>query len=581
MSTRLKLGSICTAIFLTSLIYYGALSLSFPPLFNVDNYENYAATRYLAEHVSIPVVDSSNEEIYFTELGTTRLLRPPFTFIVSAAVFRATTWFSDDEITRLRLGSPIIAAFTLVVIFLGFYVAFSSVGLAFLGASAIALLPRFVFLATCNNDDIGAIFSVSVLFSAVLALRRYGARFWPLVLVAGAIGFVLQTKYTAWLVLPWFFAYLVILLKQEWRRVLRLLPALLLVLIASGGWWPIFNMVHYGVNDPSALGHASQLQAELGSLEAYRGYRTLGVGIVDMLGNYDGFLNKSYRSLVGYLEWIKLDVGTAAYLLYGGMLIVGFSSVIFISREQLRRRAYLECFIVLIVVSQCFFFLHHNLVRDVQPQGRYILPTMTLGIYLFLRAIKLVPNSFLNFRVGSREYGTRAIVVASMVTLIMFMHLNVMSNIVRPAYASQAYFSKLEPSVDYALDTILDLSSTKSVNAVKSDTGVEISRVARDLASISLTDKFCKMLPINALISLEVSSGSVGSLTFRFNSENSRVFDDVYWQSFTAGTSWVNFSLSKTHCGDAKLSLGKNTHLITIHSLKIAELKVHKYGKPI
>jgi len=328
ISIRTKLSLISVTVFLTSLIYYGVLAANFPVLFNVDNYENFAATRYIAEHHRIPVVTAQSDDIRFTDLGTTRLLRPPFSYLISAAVFRLSEPVTNNETTRLRLGSPFIAAVTLLVVFAGFYIAFHSIGLALLGTVAIALLPRFMFLATCNNDDIGAVFSASFLFSTTLALQRYGAKFHLLVMLAGAFGLVLQTKFTAWLILPWFALYVAVLLRNEWRRLLSWLPVLLVTFIIAGGWWLAFNMVNYGVGDPSAMLHAAHIQSELTNGEPNRrGYHSVGVGVVDLLANHDQFLSKSYRSLIGYLDWVKLDVGSSIYMFYGLILVIGLISV--------------------------------------------------------------------------------------------------------------------------------------------------------------------------------------------------------------------------------------------------------------
>jgi hypothetical protein len=128
-------------LFVISTDYYTHAVLTFPVLFNVDNQLNYAATEYLAEHRKIPVVKAGDPEILFTEIGITGSLRPPFTFIVSAVASKLTANIVDHRITRQRLGSPLIGALTVVVVFAGFWLAFNYIGLALLGATAIGLLP--------------------------------------------------------------------------------------------------------------------------------------------------------------------------------------------------------------------------------------------------------------------------------------------------------------------------------------------------------------------------------------------------------------------------------------------------------
>ncbi len=579
---RFRLLLTGSALFLLAFTYFSVLAAKLPVLINVDNYENFAATRYIVKHKRVPVVTADTEEIQFTELGTTRSLRPPFTFIVSAVASELTADMIDNEVTRLRMGSPIIAALTLLVVFGGFYLAFSRLGIALSGAVAIGLLPRFTLLASCNNDDIGAIFSTSVLFAAVIALGRYGSRIWVLCLLAFAFGLVLQTKYTAWLTLPWFGLYVAVLLKHEWRQLLKLSPILGLIFVLAGGWWVIFNMVNYGVADPSAMLHASRLQSELtAQLPNRLGYHSVGVGFAELLTNYDHFISRSFTSFVGSLEWLSLDVGLAVYWFYGLMLAFGLLSITTLSRQQLGRSKYVELLVLGAIIGQCLFYFHHNLVRDIQPQGRYLLPIIMLAMYLFVGALNRVPSTIASVRLGGRRFGADTVSIFVLVVVCGLLHSNVMLNHVRPLYVAKTFHTRIDAPVEYPLDTIFDFTSTAAIEFSQTRNGVTVTRIGQGRAEISMSDKFCSLLSENTLVSIELESRSAGSLTLRFDRLAVRRFGDAYWQPFNAGRATVNFSVNVKHCNNAQISLGANTHLLTILGVNLAKLKIHQYGKPI
>ncbi len=575
-----------TLLFIVSLVYYANAAVNFPTVFNLDNHLNHAATRYLVEHHKLPVVSADNADITFSEIGTTRSLRPPFTYIVSAIVAELAGGHVESQILQQRLGASLIGALTVLVIFVGFYVAFNHTGLAMFGALAIGSLPKFVFLASCNNDDIGAIFSASLLFSSVLALVRYGSKTWVLIALALSCGFVLQTKYSAWLTLPWLIGFSLILLKPVWRKLLRLLPVLLLVGVLAGGWWLAFNMINYGVTDPTALVHAAELQSELSDLKPNsQGYRSSGVSAFDLLSNRDQFLSKSYKSFIGYLEWLELEMGLSAYLFYGMLFLVGFIGVAFAfaSKEPSPRKElfYLDIVVVLMIVSQCLFYLHHNLVRDIQPQARYLLPIVMPLMYLFLRAVEHAPNSVVTLGLGSRTYGFKSVASAGLIVTCVLVHMVTMTTSITPAYAARPFHSTVTSPKRFDIQKSFNIVSASDMAYEYREGKLALQRTGNGVPTLTLDSSFCELLPLNALITLNVSSLSKGGITLRLDKNKQGRYDNIVWRSFSAGRSAAIISISSEGCTGAKITLAKRTNKITLDSLQISELKIHTHGKPI
>lgn len=572
----------CFVLFVISIVYYSYAALNFPALFNLDNQLNYTATNYLAEHKKIPVVEANDKQITFSEIGTTRLLRPPFTFIVAATASNLFEGIIEDSYKRQRLGAPLLGALTIVVVFIGFWISFNHLGLALLGAVSTGLLPKFIFLSSCNNDDIGAILSVSLLFTSVLALIKHQAKTLVLFALALSLGLVLQTKYTAWLTLPWFGLFCLLLTKSKWPKIIKLSPILFTIFIAAGGWWVVFNMFNYGIADPSALQHAEGLQTLLSDDEANReGYLSVGIGLSELLTNHDQFLSKSYRSLIGYLEWIELDVGLLTYWFYGLLLLIGIFGVMFRFRAHQNQRTYLDLLLIALVLSQCAFYIHHNLLRDIQPQARYILPIIMPLVYLFLRQVQQIPAATMVLAFRGREYGFQSVASFVLLVICLAVHMLAMQRYVLPSYNSKPFFTSLKKPAVQNLSEALKVSSTESLSYQFIDNKLELQRSGTGQSSLTLSPSLCEQLPINALITMTVHSITKGGFNLHLDRYKRNTYESVYWRGVPSGQSSAVFSINSDSCSGIKISLSRTTYRLTIQDLEISELKIHQYGKPL
>ncbi|MBX2848606.1 MAG: DUF2142 domain-containing protein [Acidiferrobacterales bacterium] len=579
---------ISTVLFVFSLAFYSYAAFNLPTLFNLDNQHNYAATRYIAEHHRLPVVDVDSTEVDFTEFGTTRSLRPPFTFIVSALVVNLTTQFTSDAkkvnspYTTLRLGSALIGALTVVIFFTGFWIAFNHLGLAAFGALALGLLPKFVLLASSNNDDIGAIMSVSLLFTCTLALVRFGFKRRTLIALALSIGLVLQTKFTAWLALPWLCIFCLTRIKPDWQRALKLLPLCLAACLLSGGWWLVFNMVNYGLADPTALHYAADLQQTLTqSVPNRQGYASLGVGVFELLTNHDEFLDKSYRSFIGYLEWLDLEMSTSAYIFYAVIFLFGLIGVALLPKKNQKESAYFNYIVIAMIISQLIFYLHHNWLRDVQPQARYVLPILMPLMYLFLYFLNQIPQQAARLTIKNNEYKTQALLSGTLATCCLMCFYQSWVHHITPSYRILPYFTSVDTlkSIDLKQDVIIAASHSADYQYV--DDALLINRTALDSSFLELDSQFCKLLPLNALLVVDVNSALSGSFEMQLDTGNKQRYDNIFFNSFPAGSSTAILTINTKNCTGARLSLSKNTHQLSLKNWRIAELKIHQYGKPI
>ena len=589
MNNRLFLPIlIATALFVITLIFYGQAALNLPILFNLDNQNNYAATRYIAENNKIPIVDKDTKDIEFSEFGTTRSLRPPFTYIVTAIVSNLSLRFIsledalNESVIRYRLGSSLIGALTVSISFIGFWIAFNHIGLAFFGSLLIALLPKFIFLTSSNNDDIGALLSVSLLFTSTLALLKYRRHSWALLPIALSTGLVLQTKYTAWLTLPWFGVFCLILVKSNWRKVAKMLPLLIVTCLLSGGWWLIFNMTNYGLTDPTALKHSAAIQHSLmDGIPNREGYSSQDVGYIDLLSNYDQFLSKSYRSFIGYIEWLELDIGNNLYLFYATIFLVGILAAVFRSHNSHKKTVYLDYLILIIIVNQLLFYIHHNWLRDIQPQARYVLPILMPLVYLFLRCLHQLPQGLIWLTYKDKVISTLTITscTLSLIFVILFNHS--WSHHIVPSYEVKPYFTSISNEKRIGINDAFKIISSNSLEYKFINSTLELQRTAGGSSTLELDSSFCELLPLNALIIADVFTPTNGGFDLRIQRQENQRFKDIIWHPLTIGNSTAVLSVNSKNCTGAKISLSKNTHQLTLKNLQIRELKIHEHGKPI
>jgi len=573
---------IAIAVFFIALAFYSYAAINFPTLFNLDNQVNHVATRYIAKNHKIPVVVAGDEDILFSKIGTTRALRPPFTFIVSAVVSNLTQDVIKDPIIRQRLGASVIGAVAIAIIFIGFWFTFNNASLAFLGAISIGLLPKFVFLASCNNDDIGAILSVSLLFTSVLALLKYRHKKWVLFALAFSFGLVLQTKFTAWLSLPWFGLFSLALLKPVWLKLIKWLPLLLLISFAAGGWWLVFNMINYGIDDPTASRYASEIQHNLSGIESNKqGYSSKGVGVIDLLSNHDQFLSKSFRSFVGYLQWLELNLNTATYLFYGAIFVIGLLGVLLRAPRKHKEQAYLDYILLITIVSQCLFYLHHNWLRDIQPQARYVLPMIMPMVYLFLQALHNLSLDAVTLTIKGRKFNSQVVLPMALSVICITLFYQSLTQHIIPTFQPKSFFTSIENARKIELTQAFKVKASSAITYKFDNNGLTVQRTEIGDPALILGSEFCNYLKLNTLILIDISSSLEGGFYLSLDQNNKGAYENSLWHSFPAGNSTAALTVNAKDCTSAKFTLSKNTYQLNFRNFRVSELKIHEHGKPI
>ena len=476
-----------------------------------------------------------------------------------------------------------IASATLVVAYLGLLVGLQNRWLALLGVFSIGLLPRFVMLASCNNDDIGAIFSVTLVISSLLYYRKHYARTRAYLAVPASLGLLILSKFSAWLCLPIVGIYL---LATPFRNVLLSVKKLLLttlLFLAFGGWWLIFNAVNYGIDDPTGLGNARSIQETRVDLPAnQRGYLTVGVGLSGLLSNYDQFLTKSYKSTIGYIQWLKLDMSKPIYLFYSALFVIAVGYAFVCSARGFRHRNYFELMLLLSIVMQIAFYFHHNLVRDQQPQGRYILPMILPLVYLFLLWLQNLPKLSMTFSMGKKNVVMSEPLAVFLTAVLVLLHFDNHFNYVRPIYQHDSH--QLIAARSKTLDLVNLFSPRTESNIASSvqNDSIFLRRQGEGRAYAIVSPKLCDFIDDNSILTLTVEAESKGGMYVMLDTFGDGSYENKIWQSFRGqGQHTLVFAIQNKGCNSIKISLSKSLQQLLISKAEVRKLMMHRHGLPI
>ncbi len=400
---RFRHAPVVAGVFLATTALYFYCAAVLPSFFSKDNYANHQAIEYIAEYRNLPKVEYAQEGVYFSKLGTTRLLRPPITYLVSAACYELSEPFLKDKKLRLRLGSVLLGALTVTVAFIAFLELLGSLSLALLGAALLGFLPRFAIIASSSGDDVGAIFSVTVLFYAAVLVVKSDRPSLALVISAVAIGLILQSKFTAWISLPSAILLIGFAIRNKGRNYWASSLLAIAMSFVAGLWWPIANMLNYGWHDPTALLHAASIQVLVTeSVPNMRGFWSQGVGLIELLSNHEGFIFQTGLSTLGGLPWVPTKVDPLVVVLYG---TIASALILLIVWNFMTKKGGENTLLSLLFLPVCLLqicvYIHHNLLRDVQVDGRYLLPLLAPVIGLWLSHLFTCLR-----RAGSQDEGT-------------------------------------------------------------------------------------------------------------------------------------------------------------------------------
>ena len=524
--------------FILATIYFGFTASHLPVGAGPDAYANYSAVSFYLKHKRLAVFpeDENTAGISYTPHGTTRLLRPPLSFLVSALLTpvsplgeKASRNVVGSKAWHMapRIGSVLLCALTVAFVYLGLYWYFGNAWYAVVGSALIGLLPQFTFIASHLNDDSSAIFSATMLFAALILIYQRRTKLSTIVFLGLSVGLVLVSKLSAWLVLPTAGLAFLLFFRIEKKRWLPCGLILIAMTIIGGGWWLLFNMSHYGIDDFRARNIQREIAPRHKTLKAFqgRGFIADGIGFYQLgIRNHDNFVGASIKSAIGHLGWLQLRLSPVQYTPYYAVLILAvlyyLMRVLFVSvrcwtgmqEATDTRRFIFETLLAGAIVFQALAYTYRNVYQDIQVQGKYLLPIILPLLVLFLAATRVMGHTFATWL---RAAGLRSITLPShnipqavaLLCLFTFglVHLDGILRYVRPFYFPFPYSLKIGNFEFLDLDQALWMELHKDISITIQDGAWQIQSTGED-PQLVLPGHICDRYGKNFLVRVDLVS---------------------------------------------------------------------------
>lgn len=389
-----KTAAYTLLIFTVFLAYYFIASSTLPIGAGPDYRASNDVVRFIYKNRRLATIPKDEGELHYSVYGGTRALRPPLSYIVAAGAATLLESLVENRHVLFRKGSGLLAAGAVAISFYTATIYFHSYLAGLMVALLLGLLPQFVFIASYNNDDSGAIFSATLMICALTRILRKGVGWANILFLSFASGLVVLSKQTAWLLAPTILMFLAVYLRTSWSTLMRYVSAGLVVFLLAGGWWLVFNIYNYGLDDPLLLNVQVEVAERHSGFDAgtLLGYGPRGIGYKELIiENHDQFWQKTIASTIGNLDWLRIRLGPWQYALYiavfvvaGVYPIVRVISVFWnkwraVDYYKVDRDIYFEALLALALLFQLWMYVWVNVNNDIQLQGKYLL-TVFLGV---------------------------------------------------------------------------------------------------------------------------------------------------------------------------------------------------------
>jgi len=600
------------ALFAVFLAYFNFTSNALPRGAGPDNEANNAAANFIYQHGRLAALPADEDRLEYTVYGSTRALRPPLSFAMAAGIARLfpPDWnkvvvteeglratggdyqkLADQQLQkRFRKASALLCALAVAATFLALYVFTASLLAGIAGAALLGLMPQFTFIASYTNDDSAAIFAGSLVILAVVLIYRYGLNAARSMFLGIAGGLVVVSKPTAWLLAPAVALGLLLFVRAPWREVLRQGVIAALFAFAFGGWWLAFNVAHYGVKDP----FARKVQSVVGERhrqipdESIQGFQAKHIGFYGLLvRNQENFWQRTVKSTVGKLDWLRLNVGPPQYTLYIALFLVGLAGFVARAPGGLLRlargspdgRAFaLEGVMFVAVAFQLAMFTWRNITTEVQLQGKYLMPAMLPVLLLAFGTLHAWGRAIADRRHGAAFVVTPSsaahAALAALTVGAVLVHVHALARYVVPFYWPYAYDLSLTPFRPVLLSArqVRPIGDMRDVRVV--DNGIEFQSTGRD-PSFEISDIVCRY-PGNLLLRVDLEAEQAGA--FQVFIDRGEGFNERHSQStrYPAGRSEILMALDSSRCQRIRIDPGTTPGHYHLWAISYAQLYVRQ-----
>lgn len=371
-------------------VYYWLWSLA-PYNCAPDEAMRFEVTNFLFHHGRLPV----NDEIIQAKWGFSYAHLPTMLCnVLGAFCMKAASLFTSDDrclLVAARMASVLCGAGTVYWLLRASRLAFGT-AVRWVPVCLVALLPQFAFVSSYVNNDVVALFGMSMILYAWVASVETRWTCGNAVALAVGMSVCTMAYYNSysWIMFSMLMFPTVYLCRNGRRGLVKmgLLIAVLTLLLSCY----LFVRHYYYYGDLLGFGTTRQFALKYASPEFRPGARpTLfgsGVGLREMLFGR-GWIRISLRSFVGCFGYMQYQLPEWCYGVYGQLACVLSAGVAWWTCGWMRRPRQLDLARLTLVLSLAGcaaigvgLSVYYSYMHDFQPQGRYCFPALPALAFL-------------------------------------------------------------------------------------------------------------------------------------------------------------------------------------------------------
>jgi len=374
-----------------------------------DEYMRYAVSEFLFKNNRLPIgLETANPIWGFSYAHLPTMIRHIFDFVF----MKIGSIFSSNDFYILLcarmvsvLCGALIVLFTIKISKLLF-----KTPTRWIMVGVVAFIPQFAFLSSYVNNDIVALFGVTLIMYSWTLGVCYNWNFKNTSILAVGIAICTTSYYNSysWIL---FSAFLFIFTylhknKKDYKGLFKYSFFIFLIVFLIAGYFFIRHVIYYG----DLLGiKTTRSYCELYGADSLKPSNRLtpkiqGVSLIDMLFGNMQFVKISYRSFIGYFGYMQYPLSDFFYDIYSILFILAFIGVIcyLINKIKNIRKVKLNidklifglCLLLCMVITICLS-IYNSYESDFQPQGRYCYPALLSIAFFFAKGFDFMLNLFL------------------------------------------------------------------------------------------------------------------------------------------------------------------------------------------
>lgn len=263
----------------------------------------------------------------------------------------------------------------------------------------ICLIPQFIFLGTYLNNDMIALFSVSIMiYYWIIGVETNWNKTSAIGLAIGT-GIGLLSYYNIY---PFIigsvgiFVFDNIIKKNDFKIVLNKFLKISSIVILISAWWFIRNAILYN-GDIFALQKVKQY-SNLYAIDELKLINRLtpfkqGVSILDMFIDMD-WITTTLKSFFGAFGYMTLFLNEIVYKIYFLIIVTGITGIFLFRKKHNKILNNIIC-IVMFLSSALVVALsiYNSYFNDFQPQGRYVISILIPLMFFVTTGLDNLINS--------------------------------------------------------------------------------------------------------------------------------------------------------------------------------------------